>query len=311
MNARAGRAIALIMIIMASYRSEVPAAEASAPAVPRPVNSVGLEYGALSTNGFDQAQYGIRSKIKLFNLGDGEISARIGGEYISTAEDGYFPSNLHNLTVALGMRDDDNMVEVMLNSRGDRPFHSMDEVSAGMYAFHRVWVRPHGGLFAGLIYFPFERIIPEEVMPVSVPFPFLMYLHAAPGLFIMAGIPTILRWNPTDFLFLDFQYLPSRNITAWAGMRAGRAFRAGPEFAWRQRNFLIAGREDKDEKLYQDHKQAGLKLSYRLFYVVELTLFGGYLYDARYFTGEKYDDVNDERRLKNGHAFSAEAKAAF
>jgi hypothetical protein len=87
------------------------------------------------------------------------------------------------------MRDDDTMAEVMLNSRSDRPFHSMDEVSAGMYAFYRVWPRPHGGLFAGLIYFPFERIIPEEVMPVSVPFPFLMYLHAAPGLFIMAGIP--------------------------------------------------------------------------------------------------------------------------
>ncbi len=79
-------------------------------------------------------------------------------------------------------------------------------------------------------------------------------------------------------------------------MRAGRAFRAGPEFAWRQRNYLIAGRKDKDEKLYQDHKHAGLKVSYRLFYVVELSLFGGYLYGARYFTGETYGDVNDERR---------------
>ncbi|MCU0844752.1 MAG: hypothetical protein MUC76_07485, partial [Spirochaetes bacterium] len=270
----AGRAIALTMLIIASYRSEVPATEAAASTVPRPMNSVGLEYGALSTNGFDQSQYGVRSKIKLFGLGDGEIYARIGGEYISTDEDGYFPSNLYNLTVALGMRDNDNMAELMLNSRGDRPFHSMDEVSAGMYAFHRVWPRPHGGLFAGLIYFPFERIIPEEVMPVNVPFPFLMYLHAAPGLFVMVGIPTILRWSPAEFLFLDFQYLPSRNITAWAGVRAGPAFRAGPGFVWRQRNFLIAGREHKEEKLYQDHKQAGLKVSYRLFYVLELSLFG-------------------------------------
>jgi hypothetical protein len=71
MRTGAGRAIALIVIIMASYRTEVTAAEASAPTVPRPMNSVGLEYGALSTNGFEQSQYGVRSKIKLFSLGDG------------------------------------------------------------------------------------------------------------------------------------------------------------------------------------------------------------------------------------------------
>ncbi len=300
------------MLLLAA---SVPASAADSGAKdtprPRPQNSAALEYTTHSTDGFDQSRYGIKSSLHLFTLGGMGITARIGAERVATTEPGYFPAELYDLTIGLGLRDENNIAEVMLNSRSDRPFHSMGEVSAGMYAFHRVWPRPHGGLFAGLIYFPFERIIPEEVVPVNVPFPFLMYLHAAPGLFVMAGIPTILRWSPAEFLFLDFQYLPSRNITAWAGVRAGPAFRAGPEFVWRQRNYLLAGRGDKDEKLYQDTKQAGLKVSYRLFYVVELSLFGGYLFDARYFTGEKYDDVNNERRLKNGYVFSAEARAAF
>ncbi len=281
------------------------------PARPRPENSVSVEYTALGTDGFDQSRYSLKSTIKLFSLGSMKISAWFGGEYIATESAGYFPDELCDLNLGLGARDENNIFEVFINSRSDRPFHSMDETAAGMYVFHRVWPRPHGGLYAGLIYFPFEQIVPKKVVPVNVPFPFLMYLHATQELFVMAGIPTIVRWNPTEFLFLDFQYLPSRNITAWTGVRAGRAFRAGPEFAWRQHNYLIAGREDKDEKLYQDHKQAGLKVSYRLFYVVEISLFGGYLFDARCFTGEKYDDVNNERKVRDGLILSAEAKAVF
>ena len=187
----------------------------------------------------------------------------------------------------------------------------MDEASAGMYAFHRVWRRPHGGLYAGLIYFPFEQLVPEEVVPYNVPFPFLMYLHATRELFVMAGIPTIVRWNPAKILFLNFQYLPSYNITVWTGVRTGRAFQAGPEFAWRQRNYLLAGRERVKEKLYQDTKQAGLKVSYRLFYVIELSLFGGFLFDGRYFTGEKFSDVNNRRRIEDGYVFTAEANGSF
>ncbi len=68
----------LIMIIMASYRSEVPARGIRSRR-PAAVNSFGLEYGALSTNGFDQAQYGIRSKIKLFNLGVERFPRGSGG----------------------------------------------------------------------------------------------------------------------------------------------------------------------------------------------------------------------------------------
>ncbi|HSV97797.1 MAG TPA: hypothetical protein VLM75_12815 [Spirochaetota bacterium] len=81
------------------------------------------------------------------------------------------------------MRYNDNMVKVMLNSRGDRPFHSVDEVSA--------------------------------------------------------GIPTITRWSPMKFLFLDFQYPPSRNITAWAGVRAGPAFSAEAKAAFQGWSFPV------------------------------------------------------------------------
>ena len=305
------RAIALLLSIALPLAHSALAAEGSAPSAPAPPHSAALEYTSISTDGFDQSTYGLKSTIQLFRPESTDIYTRLGAEYISTDERGNFPADLYNLTVSLGARNSDIIAEVMLNSRGDRPFNSMDEVSAGLFAFYRVWPRPHGGLFAGLVYFPFERIVPEEVLPVSVPIPFLMYLHAAPDLFVMAGIPTIVRWNPAKFLFFDFQYLPSRNITAWAGARSGRAFRVGPEFAWRQRNYLIAGREDKDEKLYQDHKQVGLKLSFRPLYVIEISLFGGYLFDTRRFTGETYGDVNDERKIDDGPIANAEAKALF
>ncbi len=245
--------------------------------------------------------------IKLFTWAMERFPRGSGGEYISTAEDGYFPSNLYNLTVALGMRDDRHMVEVMLNSRGDRPFHSMDEVSAGMYAFHR-YGSAHTGPVRGPHLLPLRAHHPRGGDAGKRSLRSSCTSTPRRACFIMAGIPTILRWVHGVPL-LDFQYLLPVTLRHGTGT-GGSRFRAGPEFAWRQRTFSSPGGGQGRKAL--PGPQAGRAQAYRTgFFMWLSSLFSAAISTTRALHRREIRRRERRAEAENGLAFNAEAKAAF
>lgn len=278
--------------------------------IKKPDNQIFFTGTYLSIDSFDYRSYNFFSRIHLFKAFGLDFFSIAKADKIQ-AEDqtgGYFPKDLYNITFSLKAQNELFFMDAVVVSKSDKPFDSKDEIRPGFFAFYNIL--PTGsmgsGFYVGAIYFPFDSILPW-----NVPFPFFMYQYFSKDLTLMLGIPFFVRWNPLPFLSLNFFYLPVVDMKAFIDFYLSRTSRISLEGSWWSDNYTLAGRENRDEKLYFETQRIGLRFSQKIFFFLEWSLFAGRLISADYFKGESYSKGFGKKELNPSWVIEASMKTFF
>jgi len=164
-----------------------------------------------------------------------------------------------------------------------------------------------GGLFLGVIYFPFEKMMPDWLWFEKIPFPFFMYQYHDDDLVLNFGLPMFFRWKINSDWTCQVFYIPIYNIRSSLEWSIRKWLVPGVEFAWLQKTVYLSERTLPDEKVYFNSKNIGLKL--RLFYFIELK--AGYSFDTSFYKGEKVSDYHEKVKLKNSFYYTVSFSYAF
>lgn len=291
------RAIAIFgtALITVAFRVTLGAApdeaaiQKPAPPFRIPDNSLEFSYDIVPGEEFRQETWTAAGKFTFLEYQGMKLQFLPRYERLTTESDsGYFPEKLYNASFSLRGEHRMAFFDVSLSSRSDRPFDSMQETNLGLFAFYNVLPAEHGGLFAGVIYFPYERIIPKSITEANIPFPFVAYRYVTPDVFLLAGIPFILRWNIRPLVF-SLMYMPFVNVSASLVYKITRAWGLGAEGASRSKNYSLADRTDHEQRLYINMYRMGVVNSVRLWFA-ELTVSFGGVFGMKYYLGESYGD---------------------
>jgi hypothetical protein len=164
-----------------------------------------------------------------------------------------------------------------LGSASDRPFHTIDELTASGLVFWRTQTDDNN---AWLFY-----IVSTTSGQVgrNIPIPGAAYEFHSAELDGVIGFPFLsLTYRPTEILRFDLNYAAITDVEARASVRVGEPFRVFTGFSWVSDSWLPADRTDRWLQLfwYEKRAEAGLMWTPREHFNFILT--GGYAFD-RYF----------------------------
>jgi hypothetical protein len=181
-------------------------------------------------------------------------------------------------------------LNVSVGSSSNRPFHSMDEVTARATAFLRV---PQGERNAWIFTLNYTNY--SEYFS-GFPVPGIDFLYSPNDNFtLLLGFPfTSLEWKPFEKLTLQITYIPVRTVIAKVTYEIFRPLRVYAGFDWDDDWYLRANRHDTGDRLFYYEKRltGGIRFDLRH---VGFEVSGGYAFDRFYFEGDRYRDRNDSR----------------
>ncbi len=204
-----------------------------------------------------------------------------------------FPDELWNIHFGANYRHlfDNGWIAgggVSVGSASDKPFHSINEMTAGVNAFLRVPSGEHNAWIFTLSYSPTSEL--------AFPVPGVAYLwQPSPDFRAFIGLPFSLMWRPMDDLTLDLSYMLIRTVHARATYRLCKPARIYVAFDWANEAYFLADRpSDNDRFFYYDKRlSGGVLLNFGP--AVSLDLSAGYVFDRFYFEGRNYNDRNFDR----------------
>jgi hypothetical protein len=177
---------------------------------------------------------------------------------------------------------------VSFGSASDKPFHTIDEMTASVSAFLRIPSGEHNAWIFSLMYSPTGE--------VPYPLPGIAYYWQPSDSFnAMIGVPFKLQWRPTEDWLLEASYVPILTVKAkvtyhvWGGVFLYASYDMGNE------SYFLADRQDVHDRFtYHDQRvTSGLKLDFGRHFLVDL--YGGYAFDRYYFEGHSYSDTHQNR----------------
>ena len=181
-------------------------------------------------------------------------------------------------------------LNVSVGSSSNRPFHSMDEVTARATAFLRV---PQGERNAWIFTLNYTNY--SEYFS-GFPVPGIDFLYSPNDNFTLVfGFPfTSLEWKPFEKLTLQINYVPVRTVIAKVTYEVFQPLRVWVGFDWDDDWYLRANRTDTGDRLFYYEKRitGGIRFDLRH---VGFEVSGGYAFDRFYFEGDKYSERNDNR----------------
>jgi hypothetical protein len=180
---------------------------------------------------------------------------------------------------------------VSVGSASDKPFDSVNEVSASATGFLRVPQGEHNAWLFSLNYSTNSQVL------ANIPIPGVAFLWApSPQFQATVGFPFAdINYRPTEDLTLQLSYALLTNVHAKAIYRVAPAWRVYGGFDWNTENYFLAERlDDRDRFFYYDKRlTAGVK------WVVgphaDLDLSAGYDFDRFYFEGRQLSDSHNNR----------------
>lgn len=270
------------ILLAADDKSDTPTQEQRR----RPDNSLGFSFEHQPSDEFDLKKYSFNGRIKPPFDSPLNLFIDTRGEVYDTETDHEFPERLYSLSLSLLAQNRMVHALVGVSDRGDRPFSGESPVNLYTFTFYNIVPTLTGGFFLGVVYFPFERLVPEEIVKYNTPFPFFMYQYNTPGLSLNLSIPTFFRWAPARWFNATFLYIPTYNFTATATLIPHPLAQVAIEGYNFAHNFYLAERKNRDEKLYLDTSRVSLRLT--LFYTLEAA--AGWSFRGRYYSGESYSD---------------------
>lgn len=274
---------------------------------PDNVFDLGIERTPLSN--YEQNNFFFNSRFKTLSLEKFQIFFQIRLEYLQTEDKiGYYPQKLYQFTFSNRFETPNLFFsEIGLVERSDKPFENSNTLQLFTYTYYNFFPQENGGLYLGVIYFPFEKMFPDWLWFKKVPFPFFAYQYATNDFVLYASIPFMIRWKINSLFTFSLFYLPVYNIRSELQFTPSPFLMIGIEGNWRQKSFYLSDRENEREKIYLDTKKISLKM--RIFFFLECAL--GYTFDNKYYKGESVSDINQEIKLKDGFFYTLVLKYAF
>jgi hypothetical protein len=206
-----------------------------------------------------------------------------------------FPDDLWNVRFSTTYRHlfDNGWIgggSVSVGSASDRPFHGIDEMTAGVNAFLRVPQGEHNAWLFTLSYSPTGDL--------PFPIPGVAYVWQ-PSEYFRAnlGLPLQVMWRPTDDLTLDLSYMLLTTVHARATYRLCRPVKLYAAYAWENESYLLADRPDSNDRFfYQDQRlTAGVQADLGRHTALDLS--GGYVFDRHYFEGKNITSGTNFNRI--------------
>ncbi len=195
---------------------------------------------------------------------------------------------------------------VIIGSPSDKPYHSLDELDPILFGFMQTPARNERDAWRFLLVY-------APASSVGFPIPGLAYLwnpsdtfHASLGMF-----PAVL-WQPAPKLTVNVSYLPPAASTARVTYQLLDTLALYGGFESLQRSYLLAGREDNDDRFLglEERLVAGLRWDMGSFLVGEVS--GGYALHRAYAVGESwFNHIEDEVDIDPGPFASASLRLRF
>lgn len=181
-------------------------------------------------------------------------------------------------------------LNVTVGSSTNRPFHSIDEVTARATAFLRV---PQGERNAWIFTLNYSNY--SEYF-AGLPVPGIDFLYSPNDKFTLVfGFPfTSLEWKPFEKLTVQVNYVPVRTVIAKVTYEIFQPLRVWAGFDWDDDWYLRANRTDNGDRLFYYEKRitGGVRFDLRH---VGFEVSGGYAFDRFYFEANDYSDRNENR----------------
>lgn len=196
-----------------------------------------------------------------------------------------FPDQLWNLNVGLNyLRRFENGWTGMLmggfGSASDKPFHSIDEVTATLGGLVRIPARNGRDSWqVGAMYMAGG--------PVNFPLPILSYAwNPSEQLKVNIGLPLSVFWQPTDDWTLNLSYMPLYNINARLTYRAAPRVQVYGGYEYLNESYFLAGRANTQDRFFalEQRLVAGVRWEVGRSGSIDLT--GGYSFGRHYGEGE-------------------------
>lgn len=210
-----------------------------------------------------------------------------------------FPDGLYNIGVGTTYRHlfDNGWIAgggVSVGSASDLPFHSIDEMTAGVNAFLRIPSNEHDAWLFTLVYSPTSEL--------PFPIPGVAYVwQPSPQFRMQIGLPFQIQYRPTDELIFDLSYMLLRTVHARATYRMLRQLRLHVGYDWGSEGYFLADRPDVNDRLYYYDMRTEAGVEYLFSPHFSLGVEAGYVFDRFYFIGQRYGDrIGKELQVGNG-----------
>lgn len=177
---------------------------------------------------------------------------------------------------------------VSVGSASDKPFHSINEMTAGVNGFLRI---PQGEHNAWLFTLSYSS---NSELPIPIPGVAFMW-QPSDQLRMNIGLPFQVVYRPLDDLTFDFSYMLLTSVHARATYRVCPHVRLYAGYDWNNESYLPADRPNEEDRLfyYDQHLTAGLQ--FLVTRCATLDFSGGYTFDRFYFEGRSFSDRNQNR----------------
>jgi hypothetical protein len=172
---------------------------------------------------------------------------------------------------------------VTFGSASDRPFNSVNELTASVMAFLRIPVGEHNAWLFSLMYSPTGEL--------SFPIPGVAFYWQPSDTFnATLGIPFKVMWRPLDGLTLEASYMPLTNVRARATYHIWGGISVYAGYDNTNEAYLLAGRSDTNNRffIYDQRVTGGVKLEFGRHVCLDLS--SGYAFDRLFFQGHSISD---------------------
>lgn len=253
--------------------------------------------------GFDSRSAGLSAAFGLGRAGGCSLSGSAGVEHHRTWTRGWFPGEVYDTAFGLRAAGKKWTFGGGVRSNSDRPFNSPSETDLNLDASTVLRRRgPHSVMF-GLNYSSRRSFLK------GVPFPYLSYSYTGERLTVF--FPFALRWKLSEAAALQASYFPPKYFSLSVSRKFSPALTLAFSGGIQLRQYLLAGRDDKDQSLFLEQTQAGLKASLTPAKGWEASLRAGWGFKGRYYLGEQYDDHRAEVRTGAGPLLGLDLKRLF
>lgn len=254
-------------------------------------------------DGFDSRSAGLSAALGLGRAGGYALSASAGLEHHRTWTGGWFPAEVYDASFGLRAAGKKWSFGTGARSNSDRPFNSPSETDVNLDASTVLRRRgPHAVMF-GLNYSSRRSFLK------GVPFPYLSYSYTGERLTVF--FPFALTWKFTEASSLQASYFPPRYFSLSVSRKFSPALTLALSGGVQLRQYLLAGRADKDQALFLEQTQAGLKTSLTPAKGWEASLWTGWGFRGRYYSGEQYDEHRAVTRTGAGPLLGLNLKKLF
>ncbi len=208
-----------------------------------------------------------------------------------------FPDDLWNLRAGTTYRHlfDNGWIAggtVTVGSASDKPFHGIDEMTAGLNAFLRIPSCERNAWLFTLSYSPTSEL--------GFPIPGVAYSWNPSDRFHMnVGLPLSVMYRPIDTVTIDLSYMLIRTVHSRVTYRPVPKFGLYAGFDWNNESYFLADRPDVNDRFFYYEKRLTAGAQYRFCKWASVDFSTGYVFDRFYFEGQHYTD-KDFNRLDVG-----------